>query len=82
MKINPVKPFSRIINACDKTGHGRGQVIKNGRIKPDNKCCLVYSVIGIDGQLAICQSWDIFGKLFSERIPLSNLEPYHKTPAR
>jgi hypothetical protein len=75
--ITPVAPFSRIYNAVDKLGKGRGKVVgKGGRPVPSRYSCLIYSVVGIVGEMAICQSWDVHGNLFSERIPLENLEPF------
>ena len=77
MDITPVAANSGIYNAADKNGKGRGSIVgKNGRIVKSANCCLKYSVIRIDEEYAVCQSWDKFGKLFEERILLRNLEPY------
>lgn len=75
--ITPVAPFSRIYNAVDRPGKGRGKVVgPGGRPVSSKNSLLIYSVVRIDVDVAVCQSWDVFGNLHSERIPIENLEPY------
>jgi hypothetical protein len=75
--IQLVNENSHIYNATDHPKHMRGMTIKNGK-KIKNSCQLIYSVHAIYNGIAQCQSWDCFGALYSEKIPVSNLLPYTK----
>ena len=70
---------SRVYNAADAPGHLRGTTMREGKLRK-RSCARVYSVHHIDAQgIADCQSWDCWGGLHEERIPVAHLEPY--TPA-
>jgi ABC-type phosphate transport system ATPase subunit len=68
---------SHIYNVQDKEGCGRGTVIRNGKYVYDKNCCLIYSAIGFDGDKVICESWNIMGIRYEEKIPIQNLEPFN-----
>ena len=62
---------SRVYNAVDRKGCERGTPAK-GKPKP----ALIYSVWCVCDGVASCQSWDMWGGLIEERIPLKNLSPF------
>ena len=72
------KTGSHVYNAADKRGYGRGYRVVNNKIVNDKNIQLVYTVIGFDGEYAICESYDIFGVRYEEKLPIVNLEPYSK----
>lgn len=74
MKIKTVPSGSRIYNVCDKAGHGRGMRIENGKLVRDRSFSRIYSLIRHDGEYGVCESYDVFGNRFEERIHLSELE--------
>lgn len=75
--IQLVNEGSHIYNASDHPDHMRGTTIKNGK-KVKNSCQLIYSVHAVYDGIAQCQSWDITGKRYEEKIPVKNLIPYKK----
>lgn len=65
---------SRIYTAADAPGYERGPM---GKGKP--KSARIYSVVAVaaDGT-AECQSWDAWGALHTDHLPISTLVPYSK----
>jgi len=64
---------SRKYNVADKKGCERGSSL-GSRPKP----ALIYSLVGIDGNRGICQSWSVRGELYEEKLLLENLEIYNR----
>jgi len=78
MKIKLVERNSQIYNAADSPSHMRGTKMINGK-EVKNSCALVYSVHYVDNKgIAHCQSWDCWGQLYEENIPVKNLIAYSK----
>ena len=77
--IKLVEINSRIYNAADHPNHMRGGKVINGKVKK-NACQLIYSVHFVESKtnLAHCQSWNIYGDLIEEKIPLNHLIPLKK----
>ena len=76
-KILLVTENSHIYNAVDHPSHMRGTTLKDGK-KVKNSCQLIYSVHAVYSGIAQCQSWNCFGELLSEKIPVKNLLPFKK----
>lgn len=66
--------FDKLVyNACDAPGYRRGPM---GPGKPN--AARIYSVYRIEGQLAQCQSRDVWGDLHQEALLLTTLIPWKK----
>lgn len=77
-KIKLVPENSGIYNAADHPDYIRGTKIIEGKLVK-NSCALIYSVHYINSKgIAHCQSWDYWGSLIEEKIPVKQLVPYSK----